>query len=37
MLCLPLSERCTGGDIFKALNDCFTAEVFLGKTVSVSV
>jgi hypothetical protein len=24
--CLPLSERCTGNDIFKAVNDCFTAE-----------
>jgi hypothetical protein len=26
MFCLPLSERCTGNDIFKAVNDCFTAE-----------
>jgi hypothetical protein len=26
MLCLPLSERCTGSDIFKAVNDNFTAE-----------
>jgi hypothetical protein len=26
MLCLPLSERCTGSDIFKAVNDYFTAE-----------
>jgi hypothetical protein len=25
MFCLPLSERCTGSDIFKAVNDCFTA------------
>jgi hypothetical protein len=26
MLCLPLSERCTGSDILKAVNDCSTAE-----------
>jgi hypothetical protein len=26
MFCLPLSERCTGTDIFKAVNDYFTAE-----------
>jgi hypothetical protein len=26
MFCLPLSERCTGSDIFKAVNDYFTAE-----------
>jgi hypothetical protein len=26
MFCLPLSERCTGSDIFKAVNDHFTAE-----------
>jgi hypothetical protein len=26
MFCLQLSERCTGSDIFKALNDYFTAE-----------
>jgi hypothetical protein len=26
MFCLPLSERCTGSDLFKAVNDCFTAE-----------
>jgi hypothetical protein len=26
MLWLPLSERCTGSDIFKAVNDYFTAE-----------
>jgi hypothetical protein len=26
MFCLPLSERCTESDIFKAVNDCFTAE-----------
>jgi hypothetical protein len=26
MFCLPLSERCTGSGIFKAVNDCFTAE-----------
>jgi hypothetical protein len=33
MFCLPPSERCTGSDIFKAVNDCFTAEdmYFLGK------
>jgi hypothetical protein len=37
MFCLPLSERCTGSDIFKAVNDYFTAEIFLGQTASVSV
>jgi hypothetical protein len=26
MFCLPLSERCTGSDIFNAVNDHFTAE-----------
>jgi hypothetical protein len=26
LICLPLSERCTGSDIFEAVNDCFTAE-----------
>jgi hypothetical protein len=26
MFCVPLSERCTGSDIFKEVNDCFTAE-----------
>jgi hypothetical protein len=26
LFCLPLSERCTGSDIFKAVNNCFTAE-----------
>jgi hypothetical protein len=26
MFCLPLSERCTGSDIFKVVNDYFTAE-----------
>jgi hypothetical protein len=26
MFCLPLPERCTGSDIFKRVNDCFTAE-----------
>jgi hypothetical protein len=26
MFCLPFSERCTGSDIFKAMNDYFTAE-----------
>jgi hypothetical protein len=26
MFCLPLSERCTGSDIFKAVKDYFTAE-----------
>jgi hypothetical protein len=26
MFCLLLSEKCTGSDIFKAVNDCFTAE-----------
>jgi hypothetical protein len=26
MFCLPFSERCTGSDIFKAVNDYFTAE-----------
>jgi hypothetical protein len=26
MFCLPLSERCTGSDIFNAVNDYFTAE-----------
>jgi hypothetical protein len=26
MFCLPLSEKCTGSDIFKAVNDCFAAE-----------
>jgi hypothetical protein len=26
MFCLPLSERCTGSGIFKAVNDYFTAE-----------
>jgi hypothetical protein len=26
MFCIPLSERCTGSDIFKAVNDYFTAE-----------
>jgi hypothetical protein len=25
MFCLPLSERCTESDIFKAVNDHFTA------------
>jgi hypothetical protein len=26
MFCLPLLERCTGSDIFKAVNGYFTAE-----------
>jgi hypothetical protein len=26
MFCLPLSERCTGSEIFKAVNDYLTAE-----------
>jgi hypothetical protein len=26
MFCLPLSERCTGNDIFKAVNDYYTAK-----------
>jgi hypothetical protein len=26
MFCLPLSERCAGSDILKAVNDYFTAE-----------
>jgi hypothetical protein len=26
MFCLPLSERCTGSEIFKAVNDNFTTE-----------
>jgi hypothetical protein len=26
MFCLPLSERCTRSDIFKVVNDRFTAE-----------
>jgi hypothetical protein len=26
MFCLPLSERCTGNDILKAVNDYFTAD-----------
>jgi hypothetical protein len=26
MFCLPLSERCTGSDIFKAVNDYFAEE-----------
>jgi hypothetical protein len=26
MFCLPLSDRCAGSDIFKAVNDYFTAE-----------
>jgi hypothetical protein len=26
MFCLPLSERCIGSDILKAVNDCFTAQ-----------
>jgi hypothetical protein len=26
MFCLPLSEKCTGSDIFKAVNGHFTAE-----------
>jgi hypothetical protein len=26
MFCLPLSERCTGSDIFKVVDDYYTAE-----------
>jgi hypothetical protein len=26
MFCLPLSERCAGNDVFKAVNKYFTAE-----------
>jgi hypothetical protein len=36
MFCLPLSERCTGSDIFKAENDYFTAEdIFWAKCVGI--
>jgi hypothetical protein len=37
MFCLPLSDRRTGSDVFKAVNDYFTAELQTGQTASASV
>jgi hypothetical protein len=37
IFCLPLSERYTRCDIFKAVNDCLTAEDTFGQTASASV
>jgi hypothetical protein len=35
MFCLLLSERCTGSDIFRAVNDYFTADISWANCVSI--
>jgi hypothetical protein len=35
MFCGPLSERCTESDIFKAVNDHFTADIPLANCVGI--
>jgi hypothetical protein len=37
MFCLQLSERCTGSDIFKVVNDISQQKILLGQTASASV